>query len=510
MPTTTPTNTVTPTNTATPPNTATATVTQTATPACLITNYPSTDVGQSLVATCVTGCFDATITSTLSINTPATIGGIEVTGLNITSTYAAGLQVYLISPQGTTVPLFNRVCGDTPWPAGSTGFTLAESGAALIGSNCPPGASVYQPQGDLTSLNGQPANGTWTLMVTLTSAGSDNITNEATLYGWGLRISSGAGCPPPPPRRTATATPTPFPTFPPFNSPTATVTPTASTTPFCYITSFTQDVPVSSFLGTPVASSLDVPSGIPFSQIEVTNLVITAPIPANINLSLISPQNTVVQLMTGACPSGPPWTSANTGFSLSDLAGIPIGAACPPGFGTYRPVGSLSTFVGQSSGGAWRLLISGDTATVSSWTLEFIDGTGCGGGLNTVANGGGLLPPTVTPRMTPTAIRTPAQPPGLGPPATPFTGAATATPIAAPASAPPVPPATATPYRKGPPPRGGYADPVGATNSALDGALAADHSLGLLAGWRMTNQLVDIIFKECLLRLWSVPAGASP
>jgi hypothetical protein len=51
---------------------------------------------------------------------------------------------------------------------------------------------------------------------------------------------------------------------------------------------------------------------------------------------------------------------------------------------------------------------------------------------------------------------------------------------------------------------------VGATNNALHGVLAADHSLGLLTGWRMTSQLVDIIFKECLLRLWSVPAGASP
>jgi subtilisin-like proprotein convertase family protein len=286
-------------------------------------------------------------------------------------------------------------------------------------------------------------------------------------------VSTGGNCPPPPPRRTATATPSPFPTFPPFNSPTATVTPTASTTPFCNITTFTQDVPVSSFLGTPVVSSLDVPANIPFNQIEVTNVVITAAIPGALNLSLISPQNTVVQLMNGACPSGPPWTAANTGFTFYDGVATPIGSVCPPGLGFYHPVGNLSTLVGQSSAGTWRLLISGADATVSSWGLAFIEGT-CGGGAGPGAPARGPAPPPPTPTMTPTAIRALASSPGVGPP--------------------------------GP---GGYAAPVGAATGALTGARTADGSLGLLAGWQVTGQLVDIIFKQCLLRLWSVPAGAS-
>lgn len=125
-----------------------------------------------------------TITSTLNIPGGGIISDLDVVGLKGTHSYISDLDVKLTSPAGTTVLLFDEICGS------ADNFDLnLDDAAALSSFPCPPiGGVTVKPQGTLSFFNGQNVNGTWTL--TIKDWADDD---GGSLTGWGLKICLSSG-----------------------------------------------------------------------------------------------------------------------------------------------------------------------------------------------------------------------------------------------------------------------------------------------------------------------------
>lgn len=133
------------------------------------------------------------ITSTIDVNLTGTIVSVQVNNLNITHTYIGDLSASLMSPRGTTIELFNRP-GVPADLFGCDGANLAlnfsdfgaESAATLertCGGGIPSIDGTFNPINAFSDLNGEIANGTWTLTIT------DNAENDGgQLDGWELLV----------------------------------------------------------------------------------------------------------------------------------------------------------------------------------------------------------------------------------------------------------------------------------------------------------------------------------
>ncbi len=128
---------------------------------------------------------NATITSNLPISGDGgNVASVRVT-LNLNHTYVGDLNVTLISPTGTRVPLASR--------RGGTGEnfinTVFDDGAATSISSIGTGGGYtgnYRPESPLSAVAGQAIDGTWKLEVT------DAATlDTGTLLGWSLNFRSG-------------------------------------------------------------------------------------------------------------------------------------------------------------------------------------------------------------------------------------------------------------------------------------------------------------------------------
>jgi subtilisin-like proprotein convertase family protein len=130
--------------------------------------------------------------------------------------------------------------------------------------------------------------------------------------------------------------------------------------------------------------STDVPKPIPdVSQTEsvlnvtgvgsilsmTVKMTITHTWAADVDVWLISPAGTIIELTTDNGSSGDHYI--NTVFD--DAAAISITAGAPPFTGSYRPEQPLSTLNGQSGSGTWRLRVADDegaiTGTLNSWSI---------------------------------------------------------------------------------------------------------------------------------------------
>lgn len=137
--------------------------------------YHSTDVPKAITD-------NTTVESTLAVPGNFAIGDVNVTNFRIQHTYDADLTAHLVSPSNTSVELFSNV-GSSGDNFDNTRFDDSAGQSIVDGSA--PFASTYQPEGSLTSLNGQPGNGTWRLRVA-DNAGGD----EGEVLGWSLEICS--------------------------------------------------------------------------------------------------------------------------------------------------------------------------------------------------------------------------------------------------------------------------------------------------------------------------------
>jgi subtilisin-like proprotein convertase family protein len=127
-----------------------------------------------------------------------------------------------------------------------------------------------------------------------------------------------------------------------------------------------------------VTSTLTIAEAVNISTIEVVGVSISHTFASDLVITLVSPSNITVTLMSHVC-SASVWTIANTGFGLADNKGGAIGSVCPPGQNFYRPApGSLNTLVGQPTQGTWSLVIADtvnrDSGTLNGWGLRIGSG----------------------------------------------------------------------------------------------------------------------------------------
>lgn len=200
-------------------------------------------------------------------------------------------------------------------------------------------------------------------------------------------------------------------------APTATPVPTSTSTPVpaaCGDTYNSTDVPkvIPDTGGTiSVNSTLAIQNGPTIGGLEVVNLKLEHTWPEDLDVFLISPSGTRIELFSDICGGSPDWAQANTGFTLAQSASTLIGETCAPGQGTYRPEGSLDALIGQSSNGTWTLQVTDDTlqdaGILHGWGLR-VRHNGC------VTP----VPPTNTPTNTPIPTNTPTSTPTNTPTAT--------------------------------------------------------------------------------------------
>ncbi len=141
---------------------------------CQPTEYPSTDVPKSIPDS-------GTTISTLEIADNCTINDLNVK-LNINHTWDGDLDVYLIAPDDTRIELFTDVGGSG---ANFIETILDDEASIPITSGSAPFSGSYQPEGNLSNLDGKSISGTWTLEVT-----DDSSSDTGTLNSWSLLIET--------------------------------------------------------------------------------------------------------------------------------------------------------------------------------------------------------------------------------------------------------------------------------------------------------------------------------
>lgn len=124
----------------------------------------------------------AGIESVINITEDHTITDVNIT-INITHTHMADIDIFLIAPSGTEIEL------STDNGGGGDNFTNtvfddnADDSITDISSSDAPFTGSYQPEEALSALNGENAEGNWTLKI-IDDAGAD----IGTLDSWSIEI----------------------------------------------------------------------------------------------------------------------------------------------------------------------------------------------------------------------------------------------------------------------------------------------------------------------------------
>jgi cysteine-rich repeat protein len=289
---------------------------------------------------------------------PGTIVDVDVT-LDVRHTSANNLDIYLISPDGTTVTLtsdngdgdddvYSPVVFDDQAPVVDTMDPVeAAENARNADYQDTESIGTVQPEGALGALIGESAEGPWVLVVTDDSNGS-----QGTLEGFTLIIS---------------------------------------TVPLVQTSS------PSVFNG----GDSSIPNGFPEGvelPLLVTNLGtllydvdvtvdISHDTSGEIDLFLTSPSGTTIDLVTNI---GGGNDDLYRGTTFDDQASDPISDEELPEdgapFTAVIPEGALSRFVGENPNGIWFLTVAddsfGSTGDVNSWSLRIVTGEAtCGNGV---------------------------------------------------------------------------------------------------------------------------------
>ncbi len=129
------------------------------------------------------------------------------------------------------------------------------------------------------------------------------------------------------------------------------------------------NVPVT-IIGSGHTSTLAIPGGVgTIADVNIT-LNITHTWDSDLEVDLVGPDGTRVNLFANVGGSGDNFTNT----TLDDEAPIPITSGSPPFSGSYRPAQSLASFDGKRASGVWTLEItdtypSGDNGQLNSWSL---------------------------------------------------------------------------------------------------------------------------------------------
>ncbi|MDI1257584.1 MAG: zinc-dependent metalloprotease family protein [Flavobacterium sp.] len=121
-----------------------------------------------------------TINSTITIPSADTISDVNIS-VQITHTWVADLTLTLISPAGTQIQLVSGKCSSND----NMSSTFDDSGITLVCGTNPAITGTIKPAQLLSTLNGQSAQGVWTLRI------ADGATGDGgSLTGWSLNICS--------------------------------------------------------------------------------------------------------------------------------------------------------------------------------------------------------------------------------------------------------------------------------------------------------------------------------
>jgi subtilisin-like proprotein convertase family protein len=143
------------------------------------TTYPSTDTPKP-----IPDVRTPPVLSSIVVSSTGPVSDVNVT-INISHTFDGDLDIFLIGPNGTRVELTTD--------NGSTGHdyintVFDDQAATSITTGTAPFTGSFKPEGLLSTLNGIPANGTWTLEIT-----DDANLDSGTLNSWSLTITNPAG-----------------------------------------------------------------------------------------------------------------------------------------------------------------------------------------------------------------------------------------------------------------------------------------------------------------------------
>ncbi|MCH8242178.1 MAG: proprotein convertase P-domain-containing protein, partial [Planctomycetes bacterium] len=105
----------------------------------------------------------AQVTSTLAVPEGPVIADLNVR-LDVQHTFLEDLEIFLVSPQGTQIPLFRSLFGALNE---HLEVTFDDQANVAIDEASSPfdGSTEYQPEGSLADFNGENAAGNWTLLV---------------------------------------------------------------------------------------------------------------------------------------------------------------------------------------------------------------------------------------------------------------------------------------------------------------------------------------------------------
>jgi subtilisin-like proprotein convertase family protein/subtilisin family serine protease len=369
----------------------------------------------------------APLVSTLAVSgLTRKISDVEVT-VSITHTYVSDLDLVLIAPSGRRIELALGVGGSGD---NFTGTIFDDQATTAIASGTPPFTGRFRPAQPLSALLGEDPNGTWSLEITdffqqdqgtltawsirVRTGEQSAVANANGFYsfsnlaagtysvasvlpaGWSASGLTSRAFTVTGPASTArgndlgSAVNNRFygrvfddangngvkdPTEPGIAGRTlfidtngnGTIDPPVQTT---FTTSTPVSIPDKPTTGfSPVTSSIVV-SGIGTSITDVNVRVnITHTFDADLDVFLIAPDGTRVELFTDVGGSGDNFTNT----VLDDQAATAITAGTAPFTGTFRPEGSLATLNGKNPNGTWRLEVTddagADVGTLNSWSV---------------------------------------------------------------------------------------------------------------------------------------------
>lgn len=148
-------------------------------------NSKSFAIGYSVTSSCNTYTFVAPFPipeqaayTTRTISHPASSGTISDVNfaVSFTHSYLSDIQIELVSPQGTTVKLFDRSCGNTD---GSLMLNYDDLGGTLVCGTTT--AQMVSPFESLAAFNGQNPQGVWTLRVRDAFKGDTGTLDSASI-----------------------------------------------------------------------------------------------------------------------------------------------------------------------------------------------------------------------------------------------------------------------------------------------------------------------------------------
>lgn len=276
------------------------------------TLFASTDVPKDIVEFQPSPpAFNPTITSRLTISEVIPITDLDVR-VTITHPNVSELQINLVAPDGTRVPLVTGIGGGAHF----TDTIFDDEASTPITAGSAPYTGRFKPQGSLATFDSLTnAAGVWTLEVRDTSFPPNNVL-PGRLVSWDIAITT--------------------------TSPGTSRTPYESTNVPLRITEAVGPPPVTT-------STLTLTDSFTITDLDV-QLTINHNRVSDLEAALVGPDGTRVVLFSGA-GSGVNYTDT----ILDDSAAQPIGSGSAPHTGRFRPQSPLSVFNGKNSLGTWRL-----------------------------------------------------------------------------------------------------------------------------------------------------------